>query len=158
MGGAAAIKYAGDHPERIAGLLLVGTPGKSSPEQSKPILTSLHSDKYQEVMDAYMKQLLIDAKPAVNSLVTADFKGVSKPVSLAIIESMFEFDPLPALRSYTGPKMIVSTVREDKQPGSLYKSVPDAPHKTIEGTSHWIQLDKPDEFNKILNDFVKDIK
>lgn len=158
MGGAAAIQYAGDHPDRLAGLLLVGTPGKSSPEQSKPIIASLHSNKYQEVMDNYMKQLLLDAKPAVNSLVTEDFNRISKPVSLAIIESIFEFDPLPSLNKYTGQKMIVSTVREDKQPGSLHKWVPDIPHKTIEGTSHWVQLDKPDEFNKILDDFVKGIK
>ena len=32
MGGAAALAYADAHPERVAGLVLVGTPGKSSPE------------------------------------------------------------------------------------------------------------------------------
>jgi pimeloyl-ACP methyl ester carboxylesterase len=158
LGGAASIKYSGDHPERVAGLLLVGTPGKSSPEQSKPIITSLHSDKYQEVMDNYMKQLLTDAKPAVNSLVTENFNRISKPVSIEIIESIFAFDPTPSLNKYAGPKMIVSAPRESKQPGSLHKILPDVPYKSVEGTSHWIQLDKPDEFNKILDEFVKGIK
>jgi pimeloyl-ACP methyl ester carboxylesterase len=28
------------------------------------------------------------------------------------------------------------------------------PHLTVTGTGHWIQLDRPDEFNRILDDFL----
>src|SRR5689334_19334701 len=57
MGGSTVIAYAGKHPERVAGLMMVGTPGKSPEELAKPVITSLESDKYQQVMDSYMKQL-----------------------------------------------------------------------------------------------------
>ena len=53
----AGLVYAGAHPDRVAGLVLVGTPGASTPEMSKPIIASLESEKYQQVMDDYMKKL-----------------------------------------------------------------------------------------------------
>jgi pimeloyl-ACP methyl ester carboxylesterase len=36
--------------------------------------------------------------------------------------------------------------------------VPDVPSKTIEGTSHWPQLDKPEVLNEILDDFLNQIR
>src|SRR5688572_15640361 len=85
MGGVAAITYAGSHPQRVVGLVLVGTPGKIPPEQSKLIIESLESPAYQQVMDDYMKQLLTDAKPDVDSVVTRDFKSISRNASIRII-------------------------------------------------------------------------
>lgn len=41
LGGAAAIHYAAAHPQRVAGLVLVGTPGRMPAEQSKPIIASM---------------------------------------------------------------------------------------------------------------------
>lgn len=51
MGGAASLAYAGRHPLRVAGLMLVGTPGKTPPEQAAPIIASLESDAYEQVME-----------------------------------------------------------------------------------------------------------
>src|SRR3990170_3919514 len=56
MGGSAAIAYANSHPTRVMGLVLVGTPGKTPSEISKPIIDSLESENYQKIMDDYMKQ------------------------------------------------------------------------------------------------------
>ena len=155
MGGAAAIAYAGAHPERVSGLVLAGTPGKTPSEQAKPIIQSLESEAYQKVMDDYMNRLLIDAKPEVNASVMKDFKSISKEASISIIKSIFEFDPLPSLKRYNGPKLIISTPGEAKQPTSLQNLAKEIPARTIEGTSHWTQLDKPDEFNRVLDDFLK---
>ena len=83
---------------------------------------------------------------------------ISREASISIIKNTFAFDPLPALRSYTGPKLIVSPVTDKEEPASLHASFPDIPYKTIAGTSHWIQLDKPDEFNRILYEFLTTVK
>jgi pimeloyl-ACP methyl ester carboxylesterase len=156
MGGVAAIAYAGVHSERVAGLVLAGTPGKIPTEQSRAIIQSLESEAYQQVMDDYMKQLLTNARPEVDSVVTRDFKSVSRDASIRIIKAMFAFDPLP-LKSYKGPVLIISSSRENMQPNSLHNFVPEMDSKTMEGTSHWMQLDKPEEFNKLLDDFLKRI-
>jgi len=157
MGGAAAIAYAGTHPDRLAGLVLVGTPGKTPEEQYKPILQSLESDSYQQVMDQYMKKILNNARPEVDSLVSKDFKKIDKETSLQIIRENFEYNPLPGLEKYKGPVLIISTDEEEKQPNSLHHLVPNQPHRVIAGTSHWMMLDKPDEFNRILDEFLKQV-
>jgi pimeloyl-ACP methyl ester carboxylesterase len=154
LGGAAAITYASIEPERIAGLMLVGTPGKTPEAQAKPIVESLESDQYQKVMDDYNKSLLVDAKPGVDSLIMKGSKQISKEASLTIIKEIFAYDPLPLLQRYSGPKLIVATTREASQPNALFKQLGDVPYKTVAGTSHWVQLDKPEEFNKILDEFI----
>jgi pimeloyl-ACP methyl ester carboxylesterase len=35
--------------------------------------------------------------------------------------------------------------------------VPDVKHVVIEGTGHWIHLDKPDAFNDALNGMLKSV-
>jgi pimeloyl-ACP methyl ester carboxylesterase len=154
MGGASAITYASIEPERVAGLMLVGTPGKTPEAQAKPIIASLESDQYDKVMSGYMKSLLADAKPGVDSLVMKGSNQISKEASLTIIKEVFAYDPLPLLQRYSGPKLIVATTREAEQPNALFKQLGDVPYKTIGGTSHWVQLDKPEEFNKILDGFI----
>jgi pimeloyl-ACP methyl ester carboxylesterase len=158
MGGIAAIAYADTHPGRVAGLVLVGTPGKTPSEQSKPIIASLESDDWQKVMDDYMKQLLANAKPKVDSLVMNDSRKLSKETSISIIKAMFQYNPITALNRYKGSKLIISTSRESKQSNALHNQAPDVTNKTIEGTSHWIQMDKPDEFNRVLDDFLKTVE
>ena len=157
MGGAIAIDYAGKHPERVAGLMMVGTPGKSPEELSKPMIASLESGKYAEVMDNYMKQLLTNARPKVNEEVMKGMNKIPRQEAIAVIRSVFNFDPAPSLRNYPGPKLIVSTTME-KQPHALHNQFPGISHKTIDGTSHWMQMDKPREFNQILDEFLSAIK
>ena len=158
MGGSAAIAYADSHANRVAGLVLAGTPGKTPVEISKPVVASLQSDKYQQVMDDYMEKLVTNARPEVATKVKEGVNKLSKEMSIKIIQAAFEFDPIKKLQRYTGPKLIIQTSNEQKQPNSLHNQVPDVPSKTIEGTSHWPQLDKPEVFNQMLDDFLNQIK
>jgi pimeloyl-ACP methyl ester carboxylesterase len=154
MGGAAAVAYAGEHPTKVAGLFLVGTPGKADPNMAKQIVASLESDKYQQVMDDYMKKLLSNAKPPTDTLVMQGVQELSKPVTLAIVKGQFAYDPLPAINRYRGPKLIVYGDGEKDQPGALFMQAKDVPNRNIKETSHWIQIDKADEFNEVLDGFI----
>lgn len=156
MGGAAVIAYAGAHPQRIAGLLLAGTSGKSSAKEAKPIIASLESKDYDKVMESYMKGILTNAKPEVDALEREGMKRLSKETSLSIIKAIFQFDPLIPLKRYKGSMLIVATP-EENQPTALYKQMPNIPHKIMTGTSHWMHMDKPEEFNQILDDFLKTV-
>lgn len=157
MGGAAAVAYAGMHPDRVAGLVMVGTPGKTAEKDFKQVMASLESDQYEKVMDDYMKRILTNARPETDSLERAGMNKFSKETNLNIIRSIFQFDPLPSLQKYNGPKLIISTVSEKKQPDGLSNQLPSVPNKTIEGTSHWMHLDKPEAFYTALEEFLKRI-
>jgi pimeloyl-ACP methyl ester carboxylesterase len=158
MGGSAAIAYAATEPERVAGLMLVGTPGKTPAEQSKPIISSLRSEKYQQVMDNYMDRLLKDARPDVKTKVIEDYKKISREPSIALIQALFDYNPLPDMQRYPGPKLIVATSAEEQQPNTLIKQLGDVPYRTVSGTSHWMHMDRPEEFNNILDEFLKKVE
>jgi pimeloyl-ACP methyl ester carboxylesterase len=156
MGGVAAAAYAGAHPDRVAGLVLVGTPGKNPPEQASKVLASMEAD-YDKVTEGYWTKLLAGAQPGVAGRVRSDMKKLPREPSMEIMTAIFAYDPLPALRAYSGPKLIVDTPHGEG-PGSLHSQVPDVPRKVISGTSHWPHMDKPAEFNAILDDFLKTVK
>ena len=154
MGASTAIAYTKAHPEKVMGLMMTGAPGKSDPEQAKQIVASLESDKYQVVMDDYMKKLLTNAKRPTDEIVMQGVQSLSKPVTLEIVKGQFAYDPLPGIAAYRGPKLIVYTSGEKGQPNALYAQSKDVPSKLIPDCSHWIQLDKPEEFNAVLDQFL----
>lgn len=154
MGGSTAIAYADAHPNKVAGLLLAGTPGKSDPEQAKQIMAALESDQYQHVMDDYMKKLLTGAKRPTDEIVLEASQHISKTMSLQIIKGQFAYDTLTALNRYHGPKMIIYGDGEKDQPNALYVQAKDVPSKHISETSHWMQMDKPEDFNRVMDEFL----
>jgi pimeloyl-ACP methyl ester carboxylesterase len=152
MGGSAAAAYASRHAERVAGLLLVGTPGQSPDEQTKQVMASLESD-YDTVMENYWGSLLNGARPEVRSQLMDAMRGVPREAAKAMIGTNFAFDPVPALHAYAGPTLHVDTPHGDS-PTSLYRLLPQMPRELITGTSHWPQLDAPEHFNRLLDDYL----
>jgi pimeloyl-ACP methyl ester carboxylesterase len=152
LGGAAAIAYAAAHPERIAGLLLVGVPGKVPEDQARQIMAALESD-YEGVSEDYWSRLLTGAQPQVEKQVRSEMKSMPREPALSIIRATFEFDPLRALNVYRGPRMAIVTPHGDTS-NDLHHLVPDLPHKLITGTSHWPHMDKPEEFNQMMDGFL----
>jgi pimeloyl-ACP methyl ester carboxylesterase len=152
MGGAAAIAYAGKYPNRLAGIVVCGTPGRTDSQKSKPIVDAIEAD-YDRVMEDYMQKLLTKHSPGVDREVMNDFGVISKDHSIKIIRSLFDFNPLPYLNRYKGPMLIIHTDAED-QPDSLHNQLPQLPSGIIAGTSHWMQMDNPDEFNAMIEEFI----
>jgi len=83
-------------------------------------------------------------------MLEADRTRIPRAPSMAIISAIFAFDPLPPLAAYAGPKLVIDATRADN-PGALFRQAPGIPYQLIDGTSHWVQLDKPQDFNKLLD-------
>lgn len=156
MGGAAAIAYAGAHPQRVAGLVLAGAPGRIPPEEARKIVATLEAD-YEKAMTQFWNELLTDAQPDVRVRLLRERHSVDRDTSLAIIRSLFADDPLPALRRYPGPTLIIVTTNDD-HPVDLHRLLPELPTVRIEGTSHWPHLDKPAEFDAALDRFLATVR
>jgi pimeloyl-ACP methyl ester carboxylesterase len=155
MGGSAALAYSAQHPDRVAGLVLVGTPGKTPPQQARQVLASLDKD-YEKTMQMYWDRLLTDARPDVLSRIDGERNAVPQDAAVAQIRALFAYDPTAALRSYGGPTLIVDTPHGEA-PGALHTLAPDAPRTVLRETSHWVQLDKPEEMNQILDEFLAQV-
>jgi pimeloyl-ACP methyl ester carboxylesterase len=149
FGGSAALAYATAHPDRVAGLVLVVTPGKSPPEQASQMLAALRKD-FATVGESFVQRMLQHAKPDVERAVRKDWQRMPRATALAIIETSLTYDPLPALRSFRKPILLIDA----GGPGTLHSQAPTLPHKSIGGASHWLQMDRPAEFNAALDGFL----
>lgn len=150
IGGAAAIALAGEAPERVAGLLLVGTPGRVPIEQADQIVSAMTSD-YDETMSGYWDRLLADATPKVKDQIEAEREHMPQDAAIALIRATFAYDPLSALQDYAGPTLAVTS---GDGPNDLHNQVAELPHEQISGASHWVHMDRPAEFNRILDAFL----
>jgi pimeloyl-ACP methyl ester carboxylesterase len=152
LGGSVALAYAGRHPERVAGLVLEGTPGQMPEQQARQTLDAMSAD-YDRASGMAMDRLLDGARPEVRRRVLAANGAISAEDGLAIIRASFAFDPRPSLGRYEGPILIVDPDIGDA-PWAIHRLAPAARREVVPGTSHWVQMDRPEAFNAILDDFL----
>lgn len=158
LGSAAAIEYASRHPERVAGLLLVDPNGDLSrmPEkESRPFLESLRADPLAE-LESYFRQLVVGGDPDAASWVLEDLRLTHEDAVAKAVEGSLRYQPLPALERYKGPRLsIVSDM--NRLPYSLHNLLPDLPTHLMTGTGHWMMMDRPEAFNRLLDGFVEQV-
>lgn len=152
LGAAVANAYAAANPSKVAGLVLVGAPGKTPPEQSAKVVEALGSD-YDGTMKQYIERLLADAQPHVKTELQGQMAKMDRADSVAMIKALFADDPLPAFDRYRGPRLLIHADKPDAQ-GGLHTQRTQAKQKAFEGTSHWPHLDRPKEFNAALDEFL----
>jgi pimeloyl-ACP methyl ester carboxylesterase len=156
MGGSVSIEYAGRHPEMVEGLLLADPSGDARKLPAgliEPFLAALDSDSYAGAVEEYWRSMLVGSNPSVQEKILEDLRRTKKEVVIGVFKSTLGFDPITALLRYPGKKLSVVTHLNDT-PLSLHSLLPDLPHVSLSGTGHWLQLDRPDEFNRIMDDFL----
>ena len=155
MGGGAALVYAGLHPDRVLGLMLIDPigDGKQIPAaEAAGFLTSLESD-YDNASQAYWTSIA-GPDSAIRERLLSDLKSTPKETVIRVLREVMKFDPDPALARYRGPKLSIVTPHNDLA-FSLHRLGQGFPHHVVEGTGHWIQLDKPAVVNQLLDDFLE---
>ena len=154
MGGGAALVYAGMHPERVMGLMLIDPigDGKQIPAaEATSFLTGLESD-YDNASQAYWTSIA-GPDSAIRERLLSDLKSTPKATVTRVLREVMKFDPDPALARYSGPKLSIVTPHNDMA-FSLHRLGKGFPHQVVEGTGHWIQLDEPDVVNAALDEFL----
>ena len=160
LGGSASIAYAGENPHRVRGLLLVDPSGdgRALPEEIiEPFLVALQSDDYLRTIRDYWQTLLVGSSQVVAERVMNDLYATPKDVVAGAFRDSLLFDPVSMLQRYSGPKLSVISHLNDA-PYSLHNLVSDLPFIKISGTGHWLQMDRPDEFNRILDKFLLSVE
>jgi pimeloyl-ACP methyl ester carboxylesterase len=158
MGGGVALAYAGTHPERVAGLLLVDPigDGKQFPAaEIEPFLTALES-KYDSTIQGHWTSVA-GPDTAVRQRLLTDLRATPRETVVPAFREVLQFDPDPALARYRGPILSIVTPHND-QPFSLHRLGQGFPHRMLQGTGHWIQLDQPDEVNRLLDEFLETVR
>ncbi|HEY8258982.1 MAG TPA: alpha/beta fold hydrolase [Gemmatimonadales bacterium] len=159
MGAGVALAYAGAHPQRVVRLLLLDSIGDGTQiaaEAFEHLLAGLESSAYQETIESYW-DTITGPNVGVRELLLHDLRATPRMTVVEGFKATMRFDPKPALASYRGPALAVVTPSNDF-PFSIHRLKGGPPHRVIDGTGHWIQLDKPAEVNRILDNFPKEEK
>jgi pimeloyl-ACP methyl ester carboxylesterase len=151
-----ALVYAGKHPERVDRLLLADAIGDGTQlpaAEIEPFLTALDSPDYQAAIEGYWATIA-GPDPVIRERLLQDLRATPKDAVAAGMREASRFDPKPALAAYRGRTLAVVTP-SNNYPFSLHRLGSGLPHEVIEGTGHWLQLDKPAEFNRILDEYLE---
>lgn len=157
MGSAAALAFAAAHPARVRGVLLVDPVDDPLKRPANPgfekYLAQLEGAGYPKLIEAYWTQILKGATPDTTTLVMADMKATPQQTVVQSMRALTQFDSSGALKTFKGPVLSVTGPLNDF-PSSLHTVHPTLPHQRMDGVSHWLHLDRPGEFNKILDRFL----
>lgn len=161
MGALVAAEYAGSHAARVKALVLVDAPpapGAIPPSQLQQMHAAVAKDPFAVIEQFWNQQMFIDTRAEVKQQVLAGLRAMTRRAAGELTDASLDYDARAALLRYSSanpgaPKFAIVTARNDA-PLSLHHAVPGFKHVVIRGTGHWIQLDKPDEFNKTLDGFL----
>ncbi len=120
-------------------------------------LARMEPASYDAFVVAWFGEMLAAARPEVRERVMATMKRTPRAVVAAAARGLVENRPTPEIAAFKGPMLAIVTP-ENQVPNSLHKLVPDLPATVIAGTSHWLMMDKPEEFNAALDAFLAGVK
>jgi pimeloyl-ACP methyl ester carboxylesterase len=159
LGASVAVEYAGRHPERVSGLLLVDPNGDQTripAEQMAPFLDAVRAAPQRE-MEWYFRQILAGGDRNAASLVLEDLAGTDEAALVGALEAGSTYSPLAALGRYRGPRLsIISDM--NRLPFSLHNLIPDLPTRLLPGTGHWLMMDCPEPFNHLVDEFLASVE
>src|SRR6185295_3933544 len=117
-------------------------PGALPAEVLRKTRESLAQDPYATIEQFWQQGPFVGARPDTERRLLASLRKLARNATVELTEDSLTYDARPALRQYAGPKFAIVTAANDT-PFSLHHAAPDIEYAVIEGTGHWIQLDRP---------------
>ncbi|MFZ5623292.1 MAG: alpha/beta fold hydrolase [Gemmatimonadota bacterium] len=156
FGASVAIAAAGRAPERVLGLVLVDAAGAftgAPPGALEQFLGALRSSEGPALLRETFEGNLERAKDATRQMILAGVTATPHEVMLGAYESLLDFHPAVDLARYHGPSLLVVDDR-NKSIFSLHAQEPQRPWRAVSDTSHWLVLDQPEAFHRVVDAFL----
>jgi pimeloyl-ACP methyl ester carboxylesterase len=158
-GAAVALEYAAQHPERVAGLLLVEPPTdpRAIPQEVRDgMVRDLAGPHSLQVQQDFYRTIAGD-DPAVRERVLADCAVLGSRARAGLAQALATWDPKAALDAWQGPLLVLVIPRNENE-HALYRLRPGVPHQVIADAGHWLQLDQPERVRQVIREFVKQLE
>ena len=156
FGATVALATAVRVPGRVVGLVLVDAAGAFDQVPVSTleafIDTVLQDDNGEFVRAAYEANLG-RATPETRGAVLASLAATGRDTLAGAYTAMFATDARALLLRYPGPVRLIVDAANDS-PMSLHAQLPDLDVVSIDGASHWLMLDRPEQFALALKEFV----
>ena len=177
LGGGTAVRFALNYPERAGRLVLMGPGGLSlnvfSPDPTEGVKRlmefSAPPGPTREKLEAFLRTLVFDQRLVTDELIDERFAAASDPGALAAMASLGAsfFNPAHAEEGLLWreahrlrQRVLLIWGREDRVnplDGALValKTIRRAQLHVFGGCGHWAQLEKFDEFNRLVISFLE---
>lgn len=155
MGAAVVVEYAAANPGRVAGLFLVDPNADSSALDAGDVarlVDSVRLDPEGEFRFHY-RQFLVGARPATAEMVLEDLGDTPGEALAGCLAASMTHPTAATLARYEGPARAVISAFNDL-PYSLPRLLPELPTAALPRASHWLMLDRPDDVDRLLDDFL----
>jgi pimeloyl-ACP methyl ester carboxylesterase len=156
LGAGVALDYAAARPARVTHLLVADPigDGTQTPEaEVRPFLEALDSPAYTETIEGYWSSIAGSDGAVLERLLT-DLRATPRETVVRGLHAVMAYDPKPALAGLRMPTLAVVTPANDF-PYSMHRLGSGLPHRVVDGTGHWLQIERPSEFNRILDRFLE---
>lgn len=161
FGASVAIELASKLPERVAALVVVDGAGDFAfvpPEALLGFLAGLENETtYAETVEGAFDVALDGARPDTERRVRAAVLAAPWPMVRAMYRSLLAYHPTDALDAYPGPVLLI-TAPVNAASFALHELRPALPRQRMDGVSHWVMLDEPTTFARVVEGFVQGVR
>jgi pimeloyl-ACP methyl ester carboxylesterase len=126
-------------------------------EQAEAFMAVLESAAYAETIEGYWRNILTGSRAEVAEQILNDLRATPPQTVRGVFRALWEYDLPTVAAGYAGPAQLVVTPF-NTGPGSLTQLRPDWPAETVERSGHWLHLDRPEQLNQILDDFLASLR
>jgi 4,5:9,10-diseco-3-hydroxy-5,9,17-trioxoandrosta-1(10),2-diene-4-oate hydrolase len=177
LGGGTAVRFALNYPERAGRLVLMGPGGLSlnlfAPDPTEGVKRLMEfpapPGPSREKLEAFLRTLVFDQRLVTDELIDERFAAASDPGALAAMAAMGAsfLDPAHAEEAFLWreahrlrQRVLLIWGREDRVnplDGALMalKTIRRCQLHVFGGCGHWAQLEKFDEFNRLVISFLE---
>ena len=159
MGGAITQKFVLTYPKYLRAIVLVSTGAKL---RVAPIIFEEIKRNYDNVLELMKKYAFSEKTPIeIKNKAVEIMKRVKPDVFYGDFEACDKFDVMDSLNKIKLPTLIICG-RDDlltpvKFSEYLRANIPNSTLKVLDDAGHMVMLEKPKEFNKILEEFISSL-
>ena len=164
MGGIVAQQLALSHPEALTALVLVATTA-ADPERkliSRRILAETPSSGFEV---AFLRRLpgwfVPESHPELVEWAKSEMLQTPDPVALSLVRDYAEVDFRARLPDVRVPTLVIAAAGDASAPPvssqEIARLVPDAKLLLVEGAGRFVQLERPEEVNWALREFLSNL-
>jgi len=159
MGGAIAQKFALDHPEYLKAIVLVCTGAKL---RVTPLIFDAIKRDYAQAVELITKLAFSSkATSEIKEKAAEEMRNISPEVTYGDFEACDKFNVMDRLKEIRVSTLIICGLEDQLTPVKyseyLRNNILNSKLEVIADAGHMVMLEKPKEFNEILEKFIKEL-